>query len=608
MDNLEFIYSLFNQYLFTDAKNNISTIQYYVDTNYNLVGNKLVGELVNAIKNYDLGSIDLPLLNTIMMRTGKTQSEAQHIISEIAKWKSYDRKQIEPSRKYLEDVISGSIIQKANNLFPNNPSEYIKFIKNSEIKTTTSESITSIEFDKLDINSILADEGNDSIPSCFDFINRSYPGNGYPRAQMVIVSMPPGCFTGDTKIYTKDGIKTIEELCGKTDIEVYSFNGTKKVKSVAERCIKTKEVTELIEIQTNDGGIIESTEDHRFLLSDNNYKEAKDLKIGDELMSFSDSYLNIVVMSKKKINLEKPEPVYDLVNVELYSNFAIMTSENTGIFVHNCGKSLFLEQEMLNMAINGYKCHMLVLGDIGVKDIIIRLCSVYSGLPFKAAQENIRTIYNGLCQMIGDKLQLTVLPAGVLTVDEYIDFIKDKDYDVLGVDYDSNFKANFSENNMYNVYGEIYEKLTILTKRGFLLFVLSQSKVGCWRNPEIELNEIGESSRKQSTSDGVITRGKEPGSPNHLGIFKIVKNRRGEVDIKEYSIRLNNGRFMTIPRGVYDQLKSIPDKKDFTAADIEGMITQYKAQYNNVNRQINQAAQQYGGGQPISGPTPFGRP
>ena len=364
----------------------------------------------------------------IMMRTGKTQSEAQHIIREIAKWKSYDRKQIEPSRKYLEDVISGSIIQKANNLFPNNPSEYIKFIKNSEIKTTTSESITSVGFNQLDINSLLASEGDNIIPSYFNFVNKSYSDGGYYRGQIILLSMSPGS-----------------------------------------------------------------------------------------------------------------------------------------------GKSLMAAQEALNMAINGYKVHYLVLGDLQSADFIIRLCALYSGLPFKMAKDNIKTIYNSLCQIIGDRLQFTILPAGVITVDEYVDFIINKDFDTLIVDYDGNFKANFSDNNLYLVYGDIYEKLTRLTQKGFLLFVLSQSKITSWGNPEIGLNEISESSKKQQNADMIITRGKEPNCPNHLGVFKIVKNRRGEVDIKDYSIRLNNGRFMSIPKGVYDILKR--EIKEETNLDLTKVIS-----------------------------------
>ena len=119
------------------------------------------------------------------------------------------------------------------------------------------------------------------------------------------------------------------------------------------------------------------------------------------------------------------------------------------------------------------------------------------------------------------------------------------------------------------------------------------------------MSEVGESAKKQMTIDVAITRGREPDCPNHLGIFKIVKNRRGNVDVRDYSIRLNNGRFMSIPKAVYNQLKQETEEKDYTAADIEGMINQYRNQYNNVNRMVNQAGQSQ---QRVSGPTPFGRP
>ena len=462
MDNLEFVFSLFNQYLFQDAKNNISALQYYFDTNYSTAGNKLVGELIDAIKTYDLASIDLPLLNSVMMKTGKTPEESNKIISEIVKWKQFDRKQIEPARKFLEEVVAGSIIQKANNLFPNQPSEYLKYLKNAEIKTTATESLSSVGFNQLDINSLLASGPKNVIPSCFDFINRSYPDGGYERGQLILLSHPPGG-----------------------------------------------------------------------------------------------------------------------------------------------GKSLQAQNEALFMASQGYKVHYFCQGDMTGADFIVRLSSIYSGLPFKQAKDNIKTIYNGLCQVLGDNLQITVVPAGVVTIDEYIDFVIDKDFDVLIIDYDGNFKVSFSENNMYTVYGEIYEKLTKLSAKGFLVFILSQPKIYSWKNPEIDLSEVGESSKKQQMVDQVITRGREPDCPNHLGIFKIVKNRRGNVDVRDYSIRLNNGRFMSIPRAVYNQLKQETEEKDYTAADIEGMINQYRNQYNSVNRMVQQASQSQ---QRVSGPTPFGRP
>lgn len=620
MDNLEFVYSLFNQFLFLDAKNNISALQYYFDTNFSTSGNKLVGELVKAVKDYDLASIDIPLLNSIMMKTGKTPDESNKIIGEIVKWKQFDRKQIEPAKKFLEEIIAGSIIQKANNLFPNQPSEFLKYIKNSEIKTSNSETLNCVSFSQLDINFLIASGSHDIIPSSFNFVNRSFSDNGYEKGQMVLISMPPGCFTGDTEIYLSNGDTiTLEELykSNKINIPVFSIDDNNFIKSTAERCILTKEVDNLIEIHTFDGGIIKSTTDHLYMVISGDYKKAEDLKVGDVLMPFSLSNKNIDEYSKltkivsiKKIELLNPEPVYDIVNVNIYNNFAIKTSNNVGVFVHNCGKSLAAGQEALFMASKGYKVHYLVLGDLQSSDFIIRLSSIYSGLSFRETKNNINTIYNGLCQLLGDRLQLTILPAGVITVDEYVDFIKDKDYDVLIVDYDSNFKADFSENSMYNTYGEIYEKLTRLTAKGFLLFVLSQSKICSWKSPEIDLSEIGESSRKQHTADVIITRGREPECPNHLGIFKIVKNRRGNVDTKDYSIRLNNGRFMSIPKAVYDQLKQETEEKDYTIADIEGMITQYKSQFNNITKAINQAQnnRNSNNGMKVSGPTPFNIP
>jgi intein/homing endonuclease len=43
-----------------------------------------------------------------------------------------------------------------------------------------------------------------------------------------------------------------------------------------------------------------------------------------------------VVTGIKPINLESPEPVYDLIQVDFYNNFAIAVGDHDGIFVHNC--------------------------------------------------------------------------------------------------------------------------------------------------------------------------------------------------------------------------------------------------------------------------------
>ena len=103
---------------------------------------------------------------------------------------------------------------------------------------------------------------------------------------------------------------------------------------------------------------------------------------------------------------------------------------------------------------------------------------------------------------------------------------------------------------------------------------------------------------------------------NKLVVGAVITNENGEILLMKRKQDDFMGGIFEIPGGnaeegesIYDILKRETEKKEYTVADIEGMITQYRSQFNNVNRQINQAAQQYGGGgQPISGPTPFGRP
>ena len=466
MTDLDLALSLFNVNVFQQAKNNITELQYYFDTNGATCGNRLISELVNAIKDYSFDQIDLPLFNSIMARCGKTPAEGTKIINDIIRWKSYDKKQMEPSKKFIDDIVANSIITRANKLYQEHPSEYLKYLKNVNYKATNTDVFSATSFNNLDINSVINHQLVDGVSSSFDFINQSFrPYCKYEYGQLVLFSAPPGV-----------------------------------------------------------------------------------------------------------------------------------------------GKTMWAFAEALHMAIEGKRVLYTALGDIGPADFITRMCAIYSGLPFWKVKENLATIYNGLCQMVGDNLNISIQPSGTITADDYIDYVMDKDYEILFIDYDSNFKSNVANENMYLVYGEIYDKLTKLTLAGKLVFILSQPQKFVWKNEVIDMSEVGESARKVHGSDLVITRGRVAGNPNHLGKFKIAKNRRGEEGYEVGSIRLNNGRFIILPDEVYEQLKRETTKRDYTEADINAMIAQYNRIHTNINRQINQAAQQYGGGQPISGPTPFGRP
>lgn len=96
---------------------------------------------------------------------------------------------------------------------------------------------------------------------------------------------------------------------------------------------------------------------------------------------------------------------------------------------------------------------------------------------------------------------------------------------------------------------------------------------------------------KQQIADIIITRGRAAGV-NNLGITSIVKNRHGEM-LRDYNIRLGNGRFKSLPKGLYDQLKQVQEKRNYTEADIDQMISQYSAQLNQINNQIQQNMSNY---------------
>jgi hypothetical protein len=86
IENLQLLYSCFNQFVFQSAKDNIKDLQYYFDTNPNTTGNRLVDNLLDAIKTYDLQSIGAPLFQSILMKSGKNQQEVDKIMGEILKY------------------------------------------------------------------------------------------------------------------------------------------------------------------------------------------------------------------------------------------------------------------------------------------------------------------------------------------------------------------------------------------------------------------------------------------------------------------------------------------------------------------------------------------
>lgn len=183
--------------------------------------------------------------------------------------------------------------------------------------------------------------------------------------------------------------------------------------------------------------------------------------------------------------------------------------------------------------------------------------------------------------------------------------------------YDAGFRGAHGgeDGSMYKSFGDIYDKLTELTAMGKLVFILSQLKIGAYSQEVLDMSYIAGSSHKVDVVDFIITRSKagDRPNPNNLGVSTITKNRRGETNIIDYNIRLQNGRFKSLPKKIYDDLRLIQTKMYYSEADIDLMINNYNIQYN----QAQQSVYRHGGGpqkqqgnninvqQYCTGPTPF---
>lgn len=260
------------------------------------------------------------------------------------------------------------------------------------------------------------------------------------------------------------------------------------------------------------------------------------------------------------------------------------------------GKTLCMTHLSLFHALNGIKTHALYMGDVTRKDMCIRYCASYSGLSFRDTALNIRQINSQLCSKIGDNLSLTIVPAGVIDIDEYIDYMLKSDYKVCLIDYDHNFskKGGKYDDGLFYYFEHLYEALTKLSAAGKIVYICSQVKSGELRNELLDESSISGSRRKIEMVDASISLTKLKGIPNPMCKFYINKNRRGREGDIIYTIRLSSGRFKEIPRAVFDNLSQLEEHKNFTEADIDLMVSNYhqnmakfSQQQQGIQRPVN---------------------
>lgn len=161
------------------------------------------------------------------------------------------------------------------------------------------------------------------------------------------------CLDGDTEILTNFGDRKLNDIVGNV-IKVATVTDSGDIEYSVNCTVKPTVVQpEEYEIELEDNTIIKCTPEHRFLLIDGTYKEAKNLTKKDNLFYatpeknmytnfitniFISKGRNIKEMKIKSINkniLDTPKQFYDVINANPYNNFLIKT--NSGyIGSHNC--------------------------------------------------------------------------------------------------------------------------------------------------------------------------------------------------------------------------------------------------------------------------------
>lgn len=250
------------------------------------------------------------------------------------------------------------------------------------------------------------------------------------------------------------------------------------------------------------------------------------------------------------------------------------------------GKSMFLINEGMNAATQGFDVLHIFIGDMQVYDGEIRYLSRISGhtqndlvTKTESVQADLIRVCNQQYGNIFSRINLVDYPSLSLTVTELFEEInrmeklENKDYGMIIVDYPDNLLQDGV--SLYTDGGVLYstlEKMARLTKA--VVLVASQPSKAYWSAPIIPLEGAAESSKKQQCVDIMLTFNTEYRGAN-FGTMFLAKARKGEAG-QIYRIRTDFSRCFLeeINEGTYNAIK---------AAD-----KQLKLTNNNSNTKGNQ--------------------
>lgn len=136
------------------------------------------------------------------------------------------------------------------------------------------------------------------------------------------------CFTGDTLVSTEDGLRPIEEI--QAGDYVWSENtetGKKELKKVLS--VSVTETTTLVHVTTENGAVINTTENHPFYVEGKGWCAAVELEAGDVLRTEDGEQETV-----KSVQTEKLDKAVKVYNLEIEGSHTYYVSADS-VLVHN---------------------------------------------------------------------------------------------------------------------------------------------------------------------------------------------------------------------------------------------------------------------------------
>ena len=164
------------------------------------------------------------------------------------------------------------------------------------------------------------------------------------------------CFTGDTLVSTEDGLRPIEEI--QAGDYVWSENtetGKKELKKVLS--VSVTETTTLVHVTTENGTVINTTENHPFYVEGKGWCAAAELETGDVLRTEDGEQETV-----KGVQTEKLDKAVKVYNLEIEGSHTYYVSADS-VLVHN-------ECNILNRKSTGRAEPISLYEELAMRDVM----------------------------------------------------------------------------------------------------------------------------------------------------------------------------------------------------------------------------------------------